>query len=113
VKVPTLTVHTEADPLVLVQNEAVFAGKVAASTAKTADLVQVYTKAPATYPKPAPYGAGHCNFTGDEVLGTISVLDNWVRGGIYPAGPAITTAFGSDTGLDLTYRPAPWPATTG
>jgi pimeloyl-ACP methyl ester carboxylesterase len=110
VKVPTLTVHTEADPLVLVQNEGVFAGKVAASTAKTADLVQVYTKAPATYPKPAPYGAGHCNFTGDELTGTLTVLDNWVRNGAYPAGPAITAAFGSDTGLDLTYRPTPWPA---
>ncbi|HST67003.1 MAG TPA: hypothetical protein VLM05_17615 [Mycobacteriales bacterium] len=113
IKVPTLTVHTEADPLVLVQNEGVFAGKVSASTAKTADLVQLYTKAPATYPKPAPYGAGHCNFTGDEVLGTVSLLDNWVRNGVYPAGPAVTAAFGSDTGLDLTYRPTPWPATTG
>ena len=111
VRVPTLTVHTEADPLVLVQNEAVFAGKVSASEKKTADLVQLYTKAPATYPKPAPYGAGHCNFTGGEVTGTLTVLDNWVRGGTYPAGPVVTTAFGSDTGLDLTYRPAPWPAT--
>ena len=111
VRVPTLTVHTEADPLVLVQNEAVFGSKVAASDKKTADLVQLYTKAPATYPKPAPYGAGHCNFTGDEVTGTLTLLDNWVRAGAYPAGPAVTTAFGSDTGLDLTYRPAPWPAT--
>lgn len=113
VRVPTLTVHTEADPLVLVQNEGVFAGKVAASTAKTADLVQLYTKAPATYPKPAPYGAGHCNFTGGELMGTLTLLDNWVRGGSYPAGQAITTAFGSDTGLDLTYRPAPWPGGPG
>ena len=109
VKVPTLTVHTEADPLVLVQNEGVFAAKVAASTAKTADLVQLYTKAPATY-KTAPYGAGHCNFTGGELTGTLTLLDGWVRGGSYPAGQAITPAFGSDTGLDLTYRPAPWPA---
>jgi hypothetical protein len=113
IRVPTLTVHTEADPLVLVQNEGVFAGKVSASKARTADLVQLYTKAPATYPKPAPYGAGHCNFTADEVLGTVSLLDNWVRNGAYPAGPAVTAAFGSDTGLDLTYRPAPWPAATG
>jgi pimeloyl-ACP methyl ester carboxylesterase len=113
VRVPTLTVHTEADPLVLVQNEGVFADKVAASTKKTADLVQLYTKAPATYPKPAPYGAGHCNFTGSELLGTVALLDNWVRNGVYPAGSAITGAFGSDTGLDLTYRPAPWPAPTG
>jgi pimeloyl-ACP methyl ester carboxylesterase len=110
IRVPTLTLHTEADPLVLVQNEGVFAGKVAASTKKTADLVQLFTKAPATYPKPAPYGAGHCNFTAGELTGAVSVLDNWVRGGVYPVGRTVTDAFGSDTGLDLTYRPAPWPA---
>jgi pimeloyl-ACP methyl ester carboxylesterase len=112
IRVPTLTLHTEADPLVLVQNESVFAGKVAASTAKTADLVQLYTKAPARYARPAPYGAGHCNFTTDELTGSVTALDGWVRGGVYPTGPALTTAFGSDPGLDLSYRPGPWPAAT-
>jgi pimeloyl-ACP methyl ester carboxylesterase len=112
IKVPTLTLHTEADPLVLVQNEGVFAGKVNASKAKTADLVQLYTKAPATYSKPAPYGAGHCNFTADELTGTVSALDDWVRRGVYPAGPAVTKAFGADRGLDLSYRPGRWPAAT-
>ena len=112
ITVPTLTLHTEADPLVLVQNESVFASKVAASEAKTADLVQLYTKAPAHYAKPAPYGAGHCNFTTDELTGSVVALDGWVRGGVYPAGPAVTAAFRSDPGLDLSYRPAPWPAAT-
>ena len=112
IKVPTLTLHTEADPVVLVQNESVFAGKVAASSAKTADLVQLYTKAPARYAKPAPYGAGHCNFTTDELTGSVAALDGWVRGGVYPAGPAVTAAFRSDPGLDLSYRPGPWPAAT-
>ncbi len=112
IRVPTLTLHTEADPLVLVQNEAVFAGKVAASTTKTADLVQLYTKAPARYAKPAPYGAGHCNFTADELTGTVTALDGWARGGVYPTGAALATAFGSDPGLDLSYRPGPWPAAT-
>ena len=110
IRVPTLTLHTEADPLVLVQNESVFAGTVAASTAKTADLVQLYTKAPAHYPKPAPYGAGHCNFTSGELTGSVTALDGWVRGDVYPTGPAVTAAFGSDPGLDLSYRPGPWPA---
>jgi pimeloyl-ACP methyl ester carboxylesterase len=112
IKVPTLTLHTEADPLVLVQNEAVFAAKVAASTRKTADLAQLYTKAPATYSTRAPYGAGHCNFTTAELTGTITALDGWVRGGVYPTGAALTSAFGSDPGLDLSYRPARWPAAT-
>jgi pimeloyl-ACP methyl ester carboxylesterase len=112
IRVPTLTLHTEADPLVLVQNESVFAGTVAASTAKTADLVQLYTKAPAHYAKPAPYGAGHCNFTADELTGSVTALDGWARGGVYPTGPAVTAAFGRDPGLDLSYRPGPWPAAT-
>jgi len=112
IRVATLTLHTEADPLVLVQNESVFAGKVAASTTKTADLVQLYTKAPAHYTKPAPYGAGHCNFTTDELTGSVAALDGWVRGGVYPTGPAVTAAFRSDPGLDLSYRPGPWPAAT-
>lgn len=111
IKVPTLTLHTRADPLVLVQNETVFGAKVSASTARTADLVQLYTVAPATYPKPAPYGAGHCNFTTDELTGVVSVLDGWVRGGRYPTGTPLVEAFGDDTGLSIGYRPGPWPAT--
>jgi pimeloyl-ACP methyl ester carboxylesterase len=111
--VPTITVHTRADPLVLVQNETVFASKVSASTNRKADLVQIFTAAPARYPKPAPYGAGHCNFTTDERLGTVKLLDDWVRRGTYPTPPAETAAFGSDTGLSLSYRPGAWPATPG
>ena len=110
IRVPTLTLHTRADPLVLVQNETVFGAKVRASTAKTADLVQLYTVAPPAYPKPAPYGAGHCNFTTDELTGVVSVLDGWVRGGRYPTGPPLVEAFGDDTGLSIGYRPGPWPA---
>jgi hypothetical protein len=110
-QVPTLTLHTRADPLVLVQNETVFAEKVTASKTKKADLVQLYTAAPATYAKRAPYGAGHCNFTTSERLGVVKLLDDWVRRGAYPTGPAVTAAFGTDTGLSPGYRPGPWPAT--
>jgi pimeloyl-ACP methyl ester carboxylesterase len=108
---PTITLHTRADPLVLVQNETVFAAKVRASTRKTADLVQLYTEAPPRYAEPAPYGAGHCNFTTDERVGVVTLLDDWVRHGRYPVGPAVTAAFGAETGLNLAYRPGPWPAT--
>lgn len=110
VTAPTVTLHTKADPLVLVQNETVFAATVAASGRRTGDLVQLYTAAPARYAKPAPYGAGHCNFTTDERVGVITVLDDWVRRGSYPAGPAVSAAFGDDTGLAAGYRPGPWPA---
>jgi pimeloyl-ACP methyl ester carboxylesterase len=109
-QVPTLTLHTRADPLVLVQNETVFAEKVSASKARKADLVQLYTAPPPRYAK-APYGAGHCNFTTSERLGVVRLLDDWVRRGSYPAGPAVAAAFGTDTGLSPGYRPGPWPAT--
>ena len=112
-QVPTVTLHTRADPLVLVQNETVFGAAVHASRTRKADLVQLYTAAPATYPKPAPYGAGHCNFTTSERLGVVRLLDDWVRRGSYPAGPAVTAAFGTDTGLSPGYRPGPWPAGPG
>jgi pimeloyl-ACP methyl ester carboxylesterase len=112
VKDPTITLHTRADPLVLVQNESVFGEKARRSTARTADLVQLYTVAPRTYGT-APYGAGHCNFTRSERLGTVTLLDDWVRRGAYPAGQALTRAFGEDTGLDPAYRPGPWPAEAG
>jgi pimeloyl-ACP methyl ester carboxylesterase len=113
IKVPTVTLHTKADPLVLVQNETVFGAKVRASTAKTADLAQFYTVAPAKYAAPAPYGAGHCNFSTDEMLGLVTVLNSWVRDGKYPVGPSVAAAFGKDTGFTPAYQPGPWPAGTG
>ena len=61
----------------------------------------------------APYGAGHCNFTTDERVGVLTVLDDWVRRGRYPVGPAVAEAFGDDAGLIAGYRPGPWPATVG
>lgn len=108
-KDPTITLHTAADPLVLVQNETVFADRVARK-GRTRDLVQVFTVAPATYSAPAPYGAGHCNFTTDERVGVIALLDRWVRTGDKPTPTDIAAALGSNTGYSPTYRPGPWPA---
>ncbi len=110
IRVPTITLHTRADPLVLVQNETVFADRVKQSRSRTADLVQLYTVAPRKYAAPAPYGAGHCNFTTAERVAALTLLDGWVRQGGYPAAGAIATAFTGDQGLDLAFRPGPWPA---
>lgn len=109
---PTLTMHTEADPLVLVQNENVFSQLVGASKTATGDLVQLYTAAPATYfANPgAPYGAGHCNFTKDSRVAVIDLMDNWVRNGVYPGSDAIAVAMGTGNGYDPIYRPSAWPA---
>jgi pimeloyl-ACP methyl ester carboxylesterase len=129
---PTITLHTENDPLVLVQNEHVFAERVSARPNATGQLVQLFTGPPTRY-STAPYGAGHCNFTSTELLGVVTLLDNWVRYGQY-AGPgavakvldysvndADTSAKSTpakqengtaETGYDPAFVPEPWPAAT-
>ena len=88
---PTITLHTEADPLVLVQNENVFARLVGVH-ARGGQLVQLYTGPPTTY-STAPYGAGHCNFTSVELVGVMHMLDNWVRYNVYAGPGAVAQAF--------------------
>jgi hypothetical protein len=109
---PTITLHTSADPLVLVQNQSVFRDRVYSAKGRTGDLVQLYTLPPASYSTEAgaPYGAGHCNFTTDERLAVVTILDDWVRKGQVPGAAAIRAAFGTDEGLNLNFFPDPWPA---
>jgi len=111
---PTITLHTQADPLVLAQNESVFKSRVDASKKRTADLVQLFTAPPATYSTTtgAPYGAGHCNFTTDQRLGVIHLLNGWVRDGVYPGADAVVDAFPGDSSIGETFDPGPWPAAT-
>ena len=105
---PTVTMHTEQDPLVLVQNETVFADRVAAAK-RSADLVQVYIAPPKTYSETekAPYGAGHCRFSDSQRLGLITVLDGWVRRSMYPSPAGAASVIGE--GADPAYRPGEWP----
>lgn len=112
VKDPVITMHTKADPLVLAQNETVYADEVAASAESGGSLVQLYTVAPSTYSaaEGAPYGAGHCNFTPQSRLAVVELLDKWVRDGVYPGAAAIAKAMGTDSGYSALYRPGPWPA---
>lgn len=106
--VPTLTMHTVDDPLVLVQNETVFAGRVA-DKQQSGRLVQLYIAPPATYSETtkAPYGAGHCNFSDGQRVGLIDALDAWVRQGVYPNQAGIGPVIGE--GLQPSYIPGPWP----
>jgi hypothetical protein len=112
---PTITMHTKADSLVIVQNESLFGQRynsaVAANKA-SGGLVQLYTVAPTTYPEAsgAPYGAGHCNFTNQSRIAVIDLLDRWVRNGVYPGLVAIRVAMGNESGYDALYRPSAWPA---
>lgn len=117
-KDPTVTLHTQFDPLVLVQNESVFAERVNAQPRREADLVQIYTAPPKSYESDpgAPFGAGHCNFSKVEHLGVVALLDDWVRTGAYPSPGRITAVFrkanegGDGThGVDLRIFPRRWP----
>ena len=115
VHAPTITLHTAADPLVIVQNESFFRARYRAQQAKgnvQSDLVQLFTVAPATYPGTpgAPFGAGHCNFTPESRLAVISLLDRWVREGIVPTGAILTHALPpAQTGYEPLYEPGSWP----
>jgi hypothetical protein len=111
-KDPTITLHTKADPLVLAQNESVFKDRVYGSARRTADLVQLYTLPPATYPQTsgAPYGAGHCNFTSAQRVGLITLLDGWVREGVVPGAASLPAVFPGDASVSQTYQAGPWPA---
>jgi hypothetical protein len=109
ITVPTITLHTVADPLVIAQNENVLARR-ALSSGKAGNLIAAYVKAPATYSETdkAPYGAGHCNFTVDQRVGLISALDGWVRSKTIPLPPAMAARIG--TGYDYAYDAPDWPA---
>jgi pimeloyl-ACP methyl ester carboxylesterase len=105
---PTLTLHTEDDPLVLVQNETVFSQRVAAK-GRSDRLVQLYVAPPASYSEStgAPYGAGHCIFSDEQRVGLITGLDNWVRRSVYPTQAGLLPELGE--GLDPAYQPGAWP----
>jgi pimeloyl-ACP methyl ester carboxylesterase len=111
IKVPTLTMHTEFDPLVLVQNESVLNERAQRHNA-AGNLVQLYVAPPATYSEStgAPYGAGHCVFSDEQREGLISTLNAWVRDQDYPVPSGVAARFGP--GLDPAFTPAAWPAAT-
>ncbi|WP_375489758.1 hypothetical protein [uncultured Jatrophihabitans sp.] len=109
IQLPTLTMHTENDPLVLVSNESVLAQR-ARTRKSSGDLVQLYVAPPTTYSTSsgAPYGAGHCIFSVKQRVGLIDTLNNWVQKGVYPTPQGVSGAFGP--GLDPAFTPTPWPA---
>jgi len=126
---PTITMHTEYDPIYPVQNENLFGSRVAAN-AEGGQLVQFYSGPPKTYSQ-APYGAGNCNFTPVEFAGVVQMLENWVRYDVYPGPGAAATAFDytvdstdssknnpstiaagkATTGYDPNFAAPPWPGT--
>jgi alpha-beta hydrolase superfamily lysophospholipase len=108
---PTITLHTFADPLVIVQNESWYAARVAASAQGTSKLAELVTVPPATFAQSpgAPYGAGHCNFTAQSRIGVITILDDWVRRGVYPGSVSEARALGSGSGFVPDVAVPVWP----
>ena len=66
---------------------------------------------PKAYPTqgPAPYGAGHCNFTAQSVIGAVEVLDDWVRLGRFPTWAGNVRAFGANSGFAGPVSLPAWP----
>jgi hypothetical protein len=79
---PVLTLHTAIDPLVVVSNEASYAGLIASAN-KEDLLFQTYTNA-----------NGHCNFTGPQILTAVGAIDLWVRTGVRPTSAQFPAALG-------------------
>ncbi len=106
----TVTMHTQYDPLVLVQNEAVFYDRV--KRRGSLDLLhQLWVIPPGSYPDGspavgtdgAPYGAGHCNLATSDYLAAVHALDGWVTSGSYAAPAQVG-------GLRTSLAVPPWPA---
>jgi len=112
IKDPTITLHTAADALVIVQNQTVLADRASGNPDRTADLIQLYTAPPGVYPRSpgAPYGAGHCNFTAASFTALVALMDGWVKQGAFPTQQAVAAAFGADNGYAPLFAPAAWPA---
>lgn len=106
---PMITLHTVADPLVIVQNQSWYLARAGADSGSR--LVQLVTVPPATFAEStgAPYGAGHCNFTPESRVGLVRVLDDWVRGGTFPGAVSVTKAFGEGSGFLPNFALPAWP----
>lgn len=114
VQVPTITMHTRADSLVIAQNQTFFRDRYNSQQQAgnvSGGLLQLFTVAPPEYPQEtgAPYGAGHCNFTPESRIAVIELLDGWVSNGVYPGTAAVEAAMGPLSGYQSAYAPGPWP----
>ncbi len=114
-RVPTVSLHTQFDQLAIVQNESQIYVKALRSANDQARLFKpIVTSPPAFYPEngKTPYGAGHCNFTADSVIGTVALLDDWVRYQQFPTDVSTDKRMGLESGYDKDFVPPAWPPGT-
>jgi hypothetical protein len=111
-RVPTVTLHTQFDPLAILQNDG---SLVAAANEKGAEarrlLSPLVVGPPSFYPtegEPVP-GAGHCSFTTESVFGSVLLLDEWVRQGQFPSQSRTTELLGESSGYIPDFPLLKWP----
>ncbi len=89
---PVLTLHTLFDPLVPVSHERDYSFTVARAARENL-LFQTYTG-----------GNGHCSFTGEQLIASLTAITNWVNTGVKPTAANFPTSLGF---LDSTFVPPP------
>jgi hypothetical protein len=106
---PVVTLHDAQDPVAPLEHEGAY-GALVAGHGQSGDLMQLVSVPPRSWTGALPpYGAGHCRFTNDEILGMLTVLNDWVTTGARPGPDAVREAFGANTGLDLGFAIPAWP----
>ena len=90
---PVLTMHTDADPTVLVANERLYKETVK-QAGKLKNLVQLYTAS-----------KFHCDFTDEQLLLALHAMDEWINSGSKPK----VAAFPAELGFLPDFVPPAWP----
>jgi hypothetical protein len=109
---PNVTLHTALDPVAILANETLYGQAAAAASGQDVRWLSInVSNPPSPYPADgvAPYGAGHCSFTGTSLVGAVQILDDWVRLGRFPTWAGNTLAFGADSGFAGPATLPPWP----
>ena len=109
---PNLTLHTAVDPVAILANESLFGQAAAKASGQDIRWLNInVSNPPSPYPADgvAPYGAGHCSFTGTSLVGTVQILDDWVRLGRFPTWAGNTVAFGVPSGFAGPNNLPEWP----
>ncbi len=109
---PNLTLHTAVDPVAILANETLYGQAAAQASGEDIRWLNINVSSPPTpYPADgaAPFGAGHCSFTGRSIVGAVQILDDWVRRDRFPTWAGNTLAFGAPSGFAGPTTLPEWP----
>jgi hypothetical protein len=109
---PNVTLHTAVDPVAILANETLYGQAAEKASGQDIRWLSInVSNPPSPYPADgvAPYGAGHCSFTGRSLVGAVQILDDWVRRGRFPTWAGNTLAFGAESGFAGPNTLPDWP----